>query len=225
MASGKKNYFRHSVNARKDEKIMQLIDNGSKEDYFHFFVILELCAQQAENCFPENGEFFFHARTLAQELMVNRSKLVLHLSKMQSCSLLEYTMTENKVQLLVPNLAKYMGRYETKYDPNSPNKRKENKIKENKRKEKESETTSDPNFFISNKIMQTLKMVYQYPEEIINEVAKDAWLIYLGDPNPEKNWERFLTHYFKNEKEKIREKLIKPKQKTWQELAGVENED
>lgn len=78
---------------------------------------------------------------------------------------------------------------------------------------------------VSNKIMQTLKTLYQYPEEIINEIAKDAWLVYLGDPNPEKNWERFLTHYFKNEKEKIRERLIRPKQKTWQELAGVENED
>lgn len=139
MARGTKNYFRHSVETRRDPKIVTLLENG-KEYYFYFFCILELCAEQAANGFPHDGKFTIHPRTLCQNLMVSRSSLVRHLSAIQSSLLLRYSMEENQCELLIPNLAKYMGKYESKIDLNRSNKRKEKEIKEKEIKENKSET-------------------------------------------------------------------------------------
>jgi len=136
MSRGTKNYFRHSIETRRDPKIVSLLENG-KEYYFYFFCILELCAEQAATGFPVDGKFTVHPRTLCQQLMVTRSSLDRHLSVIQSSLLLRYSMGENQCEILVPNLAKYMGKYESKNILNVPNKRKENERKEKKSKEKE----------------------------------------------------------------------------------------
>ncbi len=135
MASGKKNYFRHSFFAGNDDKIVNLIAEHGKAAYFHYFRLLELCGQQATDEVPE--KFIFHRRTLCAELMVSNSKLSHHLSAMQSSLLLEYVLTVGKAEILVPNFSKFLGKYQTKNDSNYSNKkkRKEIKRKENKRKE------------------------------------------------------------------------------------------
>ena len=132
MASGKKNYFRHSFSAGKDDKIVSLICDYGKEAYFHYFRLLELCGEQAADEIPE--KFVFHRRTLCAELMVTSSRLGRHLLAMQSALLLEYVLSAGKVEILIPNLPKYLGRYSNKNPPNSSNKRKEKKRKEKKRK-------------------------------------------------------------------------------------------
>jgi hypothetical protein len=141
MASGKKNYFRHSFYAGKDDKIVNLITDHGKQAYFHYFRLVELCGEQASESMPE--KFVFHRRTLCAELMVTNSRLGHHLLAMQSSLLLHYVMDDRKVEILMPNLVKYMGKYESKNHSNTPNKR-----KEKKRKEKEikvNEKASDAN--------------------------------------------------------------------------------
>ena len=130
MASGKKNYFRHYFNAGRDDKIVELIANHGKQAYFHYFRLIELCAEkESEN---PSDKYIFHRRTLCAELLVTNSKLGHHLLAMQSSLLLQYVMDDRKVEVLLPKLLKYMGRYQNKNTSNSPNKRKENKRKENK---------------------------------------------------------------------------------------------
>lgn len=134
MASGKKNYFRHSFFAGSDDKIVNLISERGKEAYFHYFRLLELCGQQAADSIPE--KFVFHRRTLCSELLVTNSRLGHHLLAMQSSLLLHYVMTDRKVEIHIPNIAKYLGKYTAKLPSNTPNKRKEKKKKEKKSKEK-----------------------------------------------------------------------------------------
>lgn len=137
MASGKKNYFRHSFLARKHPAIAGLIDDHGKEAYFHFFALVELCAEQASDGFPPGGRFVFRRSTLCRELLVTNSRLSHHLL-VTTPSLVDHILvTEKEVEILFPKLAKYMGKYETKLPSNSPNKRKEKEIKENKTKEGE----------------------------------------------------------------------------------------
>jgi hypothetical protein len=114
MASGKKNYFRHSIFARKDSKIVQLIDDHGKEAYFHYFALLELCAEVASNEFPANGEFVFRRSTLCHELRVTNSRLAQHLLAMESSLLCHAVLTEKDCKIVLPKLAKYMGKYESK---------------------------------------------------------------------------------------------------------------
>jgi uncharacterized phage protein (TIGR02220 family) len=156
MASGKKNYFRHSNQARKDPKIMNLMIDHGKEAYFHFFCIIEMCAEQASDKFPDDNKFTFHRRTLCTEMMVSGSKLVHHLVAIQSATLLRYVLTENLVQLHVPNLAKYMGKYESKIDPNPPKERKENKIKEKKINNTKIETPVSPDALAVLELMNSI---------------------------------------------------------------------
>ena len=142
MASGKKNYFRHSFHARNDDKIASLINKHGKEAYFHFFALIEICAELASDKFPEDCWFHFHPRTLADALLVKKWTLTSHLLAIHQSGLCgvsvepqsaisDRSVELQRVSVHLPNLSKFMGRYET----NAPNKRKEKEIKENKIKE------------------------------------------------------------------------------------------
>jgi hypothetical protein len=76
----------------------------------------------------------------------------------------------------------------------------------NKKEEEESPTAS---LKIPSKILNTIKMNEGYPDTVIEEIRKDAELIFIGKPELDKNWTRFIAHYFKHEKQKIREVILK----------------
>lgn len=135
MASGKKNYFRHHVGARNDASMLRLIESAGKEAYFHFFALVELCAEQALEEFPEDATFHFHPRHIASELHVKRWLLGSHLHALHVSGMCSVVVGEEQISVSMPNLAKFVG----KYSPNSPNKR-----KEKERKEKESKTPIPP---------------------------------------------------------------------------------
>lgn len=134
MSSGKKNYFRHSFHARKHEEIARLIDDHGKEAYFHFFVLCEVCAERASDKFPDDNLFIFRRSTLCRELLVTNSRLSRHLLVMVPSLVDDIVVTENDAKIIFPKLRKYLGRYESKSDSNSPNKRKEKEIKEKENK-------------------------------------------------------------------------------------------
>jgi hypothetical protein len=134
MANGRKNYFRHSAAARLDEKIVNLISKHGKEAYFHYFALLEMCAQKALSEDMRGDEtFIFHKRTVCGELMVTPQRLGRHLLAIQSSLLGDLVETPEGVKIRFPNLPKYLGRYETKKHSKPSNKRKEKEIKEKER--------------------------------------------------------------------------------------------
>ena len=61
---------------------------------------------------------------------------------------------------------------------------------------------------IPSDILNTIKVTMQYPDAVIEEVRKDAWIKYNASDRPDKNWRRFIGNYFANEKDKIREMAI-----------------
>ena len=132
MASGKKNYFRHSFFAIEDEKIQSVIDEMGFEGYGYFFSLLELlgrkCSESVENPITLHQQSL---RSLWRKQSKSCRKVVEKLSK---SGLFVATFTESFVEFDIPNFSKYLGRYANKNEPNCPNKRKEKKIKENKTK-------------------------------------------------------------------------------------------
>jgi hypothetical protein len=72
-------------------------------------------------------------------------------------------------------------------------------------KAKEKETEELP-----SDILETIKINFGYPDDIIEEFRKEAWLAYQASPRHDKNWKRFAANFFNNHKEKIR-KAIKDK--------------
>lgn len=138
MASGKKNYFRHSAAARRDIKIVNLIAKHGKQAYYHYFILVEMCAEKAlDDELNGDEEFTFHKRIVCNELIVTPQKLALHLAPINEFRLGHVVVSGDEVKIKFPNLPKYLGRYGTKFTSNSTNKRKENEIKENEIKENE----------------------------------------------------------------------------------------
>ena len=132
MASGKKNYFRHSFFARNDMKLKLLRDKVGVGFYFYFFSLLEQCGEASSDQLKDIYEF--HDSTIRSLWSVNLKKSERIANEMMSVGLLEFKKLENSFQFTIPNFAKYLGKYETKNDPNSPNKRKEKEIKEKETK-------------------------------------------------------------------------------------------
>jgi uncharacterized phage protein (TIGR02220 family) len=129
MSSGKKNYFRHSMNARNDHKLktfMSLFGRNWREGYFYFFSLLELCGNEAQD---GKEEHTFHINTL-RELWGTSTKGAHDVcNKCASCALVVCNIGTNHVTFSLPNLLNYVG----KYDRNAPNK----EIKEIKEKKSE----------------------------------------------------------------------------------------
>ena len=200
------------MSARKDPKIVELIDKHGTVGYFHYFVLLEMCATVASDEFPADSKFNFHPRNLSTELQCRRNKLKFNLGHLEDVLLINLEWTENNVCVHLPNFSKYMGFYKNKSESNSSNEIKRKEIKEKERKGKgdggkEAAATTEL-FNIPEKLMRDLKMLEQYPEKIITEVAKEAWLLYNASSDPKKDWSRFSAAYFRNEKQKIRERIL-----------------
>lgn len=124
MASGKKNYFRHSFNARNDEFVIELINEFKEKGYFMWFSLIEICAEMVAD--GHNQPLKLHRSRLIRELRCNESTLKVFLRYCEGRSKVLHTYLEPTFNLEIPNLVKYVG----KYSENAPNKRKEKEIKE-----------------------------------------------------------------------------------------------
>lgn len=133
MASGKKNYFRHSFSARNDEFIMGLMKEFKEKGYYMWFALCEISGEMLADghSFPLK----FNQSRLYKELRCNHSTLNLFLTYCESRLKVHSTYVEPTFNLEIPSLLKYIG----KYSEISPNKRKEKEIKEKKSKVRESE--------------------------------------------------------------------------------------
>ena len=154
MASGKKNYFRHSFFARNDEVVMDLIDEFGFQGYFLWFSLLELCGEQAADEYPE--KFIFHKSRLLRELRCKQVKLETFLGLVQVKSRLTYTLNGNYYEIQVANLRKYLGKYQTKNTPKLPNKRKGKESKEKESKVIEKQDFSFLKIKVDSEILSTL---------------------------------------------------------------------
>lgn len=130
MASGKKNYFRHSFNAFEDEKIQNIIEKLGYEGYAYYFILIELLAKQCEH--EVKNPIRIHQQSLRIVWRKHAKSCIKVVEKLVESGLFVATFNESYIEFDIPNLAKYLGKYTNKNIPNTPNKRKENEIKEKK---------------------------------------------------------------------------------------------
>jgi hypothetical protein len=98
--------------------------------YFYYFSLLEQCGEASSDELKE--EYTFHDSTIRNLWCINLKKSERVAIEMMSVGLLEFKKAQNTFQFTIPNLAKYLGKYDSKSISNNPNKRKEKEIKENK---------------------------------------------------------------------------------------------
>ena len=136
MASGEKNYFRHVVNARNDDFIISLMEKFSFQGYFMWFALIECCAELMLD--GQDQPYTFHKSFLMKSLRCNQDKLDKCLAYAQDKCRISYTKAEDKYNLEIVNLPKFVGNFSKK----TPNKRKEKERKEKEIKEKEKQVSS-----------------------------------------------------------------------------------
>lgn len=120
MASGKKNYFRHSMNARNDHKLRSFMDmfgRNWRDGYFYFFTLLEMCGSDAQE---GKTEHTFHKKTLRDLWGTSAQGVHDVCMKCTQSALVVCTLDTDHVTFSLPNLLNYTG----KYEPNAPNKEK-----------------------------------------------------------------------------------------------------
>ena len=112
MASGKKNYFRHSMNAFEDEKIQLAIDKLGYAGYAYFFILVEVLAKKCDEGLI--NPISIHQQTLRSVWRKHSKSCVKVVEKLQESGLFVATFNESFIEFDIPNLAKYLGKYETK---------------------------------------------------------------------------------------------------------------
>lgn len=142
MASGKKNYFRHSTSAFEDPKIQKAIELLGYEGYAYYFILLELMAKQCENEVKET--IMIHQQTL--RIVWRKSQQSCHnvVTKLAESGLFVLTFNGSLYEFRIPNLSKYLGKYESKFQPNAPNEKKGNEKKTNESKNKKPKKPNAP---------------------------------------------------------------------------------
>lgn len=173
--SSKFTYFRHSVNARNDDKLKEfsrLLGRKAKESYFYYFTLLELCASDFED---GKTEFKVHQMTLRTLWETNAKGVQTMCELLAKSALLMCEPCETYVLFTIPKLSEYLGSYET--NKIKEKKRKINKIKEN------GSVNSPLNFlfndadiksWLDNGIHEThLTILRKFPrEQIKNQIEK-----------------------------------------------------
>ncbi len=108
MASGKKNYFRHSFFAHEDEKLQKVIDKIGFEGYGYYFALLELCGRQ---CTDEvKNPIILHLQSVRSVWRKQSKSCIKVIKKLEESWLFVATFRESLVELDIPNFSKYLGK-------------------------------------------------------------------------------------------------------------------
>jgi hypothetical protein len=111
MASGRKSYFRHSFNARNDTKLRLFRDHVGVGFYFYYFTLLELCAENIGD--EKEAHFEFHESVIRQLWCMNLRKCESTSVHLNATGLVLFKKVGKTFHFTIPNLLKYLGRYET----------------------------------------------------------------------------------------------------------------
>lgn len=223
MASGRKNYFRHSFFARNDLKLRLLRDEIGVGFYFYYFSLLELCGEESAEDFK--GKFVFHNSIIRNLWGVNLKKSERIATAMHSVGLLLFEKQEKTFSFIIPKFLKFLGKYTNKIESKGPNKIKENKIKRNKIKEKEiKELTIKksakpkgplPDIFtakilenVTHEIQKEWIKLYQDTDWLKYEFSQmDIWILSNPQKKPKSNFGSFISRWLSNGWEKHRKKI------------------
>lgn len=213
-------WFKHYSNASESIKLQKIIDRFGMEGYGRYWLFLELLCSKFDG---KNTVIELHKKEVLKKLEIRLSSSLKTFSDfLNSVEIFSIKFESDSVLSVDCGILLELQARDFKYEKTkrvvTDTKNKEERIK-NKDKEAEKEDSSIP-----KDIFQIIKTNYQYSDDVIEEVRKDAWLKFVSIEDPKKDWRRFVANYFKFEKDKIRNKLIEmAKPKKNDNTAYVEN--
>jgi hypothetical protein len=196
----KKNYFRHINTAHQDEKIQSLIQHIGYEGYAYYFILLEMCSNQAKT--NSQTEFLFNLKALETAWNKRSDGVKSVLNKMTERGLIETIFKSSLVHLSIPNLLKYKGNKKLgkpKCDTKVTLKRQNSTKKTQSLNICHAEFSSSPmrNILTTVKIDLQNKWVEIYGTEFLLEEFKKMyiWLEANSNKAPKTNFGKFITNW------------------------------
>jgi len=162
MASGRKDYFRHSVHAYNDEKMQQLRDEGGLEAIAIFWITMELCGRE----YTQSGErenFIFRQSYLARTVGKRWPYLEVTYRLLSRCGLVTLKLVGDTAELYIPNFKKFIGSY-TIEEPLNKVVKTPNKKKRKEKKGKEEKTPSKLNIVVDENKLTHVDIKYHLPD-------------------------------------------------------------
>lgn len=210
-------WFKHYSDNHRGQSVNALMDELGYFGPFIYYTIYEICSEKLQGSTEQpigidDCIFRLHRRVVCSATRAKPSSVTRGLTLGQSCGLWSFKIDgdyfEIKIPILLDLLDSDQKKTRLKRDRFSAKKRLDKEEDKEEEVVVQKSTTTIEEFYVPDDIMQTLKTRLMYPESLITEIAHDAWLIYLGTDPTARKWPRFLTSYFKNEKERIQEKAI-----------------
>lgn len=227
-------WFKHYSDNYRGRSIEEIYSQMGHTGISCYFILTEICTEKLEKSSTksidkDDCEFNFSLAFVRRNLRISSDKLKVFLNIASGLGLFQFEISEKELKIFYPILLNLLDSDSKKTRSIRDTSATETRLDKDKDKDKEVEvvdkTPTTKNkieiFNIPDNIMQTVKINFGYPEEIITQVANEAWLIYLTqDPN-NRSWPRFLSYYFKNESGKIRDRLV-DMAKGYNEQAEIE---
>jgi hypothetical protein len=209
-------WFRHFGNASESSVLSAILEKGGVEAYGRYWLFVELMVRHWDG---EEPKITISLKTMSRQLGYYKDTMAKQWAdNLQTIGLIVYNLSElndrTMITIVFPKLKELQDK-DSKYNRKKFAKRShlasvDKELDKDKDKEVVEKEKLPPleTFEIPNNLIQTLKMNLGYPDDLIKNVASEAWMIYLASPPEGRNWNRFVAHYFKNESGKIRDRVI-----------------
>jgi len=205
------NFVKHYNTASSSITIQEIFKKGGHKSYAVYWLLIELLSQKFDG---ERVKIELHEQELVKHLRIRSDCLVKELQK--SCN--SYLSLSERVgslfifdaPILLDLLHRDYKKARTERGVSAP-KNKDIRIKNKEVRDEVAEkyvAIDQESFHVPLKLMRDLQMLEGYPEKIITEVAKEAWILYNASNDSKKDWNRFSAAYFRNEKQKIRDRIL-----------------
>ena len=120
----KSNFFRHSIEAHNDPKIMTLLKKGKLKSVGFYFTLLEVYARAFFDSDNDKSSVDIHIRRIANATGLRTDSTLTQLGLLSDCKLIEpvrYKSGVSMIQVDIPNFSKYHGSYHKSDTPEIPN--------------------------------------------------------------------------------------------------------
>lgn len=210
-------WFKHYSDNHRGQSVNALMDELGYFGPFLYYTIYEICSEKLQGSTEQpitidDCIFRLHRRVVCSATRARPTSVSRGLDVGQTSGLWSYETDGDyfliKIPILLELLDSDQKKTRLKRATIAGKKRLDKEEDKDKDKEEEANSIGCEVFSIPLRLMHDLKMLEGYPEKIITEVAKEAWLLYNASGDKKKDWKRFSAAYFKNEKQKIRERIL-----------------
>lgn len=216
-------WLKHYNNASTSMALQGIIEKGGAEAYGHYWLLLELLCTKYDGTSHEIDLF---EKEIVKQLGINCRRIGKQLDILCNSYSIQFERIGKLYSFKAPILSELKDKdfRRTRHRPGTDAAKIKINIKDKDKINNKSTTTSveeietlESLVKLTDKVFALYQQTEMYPRDLFDQVAKEAYPLFVLDKSPGKQWDRFLGHYLRNNKEKIRNFMIESAKEQEQE--------